>query len=432
MDVVREPRPRRTRVMVGVLAGLGLLAATLALSHLKPAAPEADRQSLLIDSVRRGGMVFQVRGTGLLVPVDVRMITAQVPCKVERILLFPGTPVGENSVIAELSSPELQQAAEDALWQMRRAEADYEMDRLNQISTLNSARANAQEATATLLASQRLQQEGLQSDLDVLRAKVRAEEIRGRLSAEEARMRLYTTQAGQLARAQGARGFAPAIGSADSALFASQMVAPARARLEQAKALYALKHQQVASLQVRAGMVGMLQQVPLQVGQQLAPGANLAKVAKPSPLKAELKISESQAKDVLVGQPVDIDTRNGVVRGRVIRIDPAVMNGTVTVDASLEGELPKGARPDLSVEGIVELDRAESRLFTGRPVQAQAFGAISVFKLSPDGREATRVKVKLGRTSVSTVEVLDGLEEGDRIILSDLSQFDAVDRISLK
>ena len=406
MDIALPPRPRRARWILFGAAGLGVLALTLALSRLKPAAPQAERSSLLIDTVKRGAMVFQVRGTGTLVPVDVRMITAQVPCNVERILLFPGTAVTEGSIIAELSSPELKQATEDALWQMRRAEADYDVDYLNQKATLSSAKANAQEANATLLASERLQKAGLQSDLEVLRAKVRAEEVTGRLAAEEARMQLYENKAGQLG--------------------------PARARLEQAKALYALKREQLASLTVRAGMTGILQQVPLQVGQQLAPGANLAKVAKPMPLKAELKVSETQAKDILMGQPVDIDTRNGIVHGKVIRIDPAVVNGTVTVDASMEGDLPKGVRPDLSVEGIVELDRATSTLFTGRPVQAQSFGTLSVFKLNLDGTEATRVKVKLGRASVSTVEILEGLKEGDQIILSDTSQYDAVDRIRLK
>jgi HlyD family secretion protein len=406
MDIAIAPRPRRARWIVAASLGLGVLALTLALARLKPAAPQAERSSLLIDVVKRGAMVFQVRGTGTLVPVDVRMITAQVPCKVERILLYPGTPVTEGSIIAELSSPELQQAAEDALWQMRRAEADYEVDHLNQQATLNAARANTQEAQAVLLAAERLRKEGLQSDLDVLRARVKNEEVNGRMAAEEARMKLFENRAGQ--------------------------VGPARARLEQAKALYALKREQVASLKVRAGMAGILQQVPLQVGQQLAPGANLAKVAKPMPLKAELKVSETQAKDILIGQPVEIDTRNGLVKGRVIRIDPAVLNGTVAVDASMEGEMPKGVRPDLSVEGIVELDRAASALFTGRPVQAQSFGSLSVFKLSPDGTEATRVKVKLGRASVSTVEILEGLKEGDQIILSDTSQYDAVDRIRLK
>ncbi|MDP2874759.1 MAG: HlyD family efflux transporter periplasmic adaptor subunit, partial [Holophaga sp.] len=402
MDIAIAPRPKRARWIIGAVVGLSVLALTLVLARLKPAAPQAERSSLLIDSVKRGAMVFQVRGTGILVPVDVRMITAQVPCKVERILLYPGTSVSEDSIIAELSSPELQQAAEDALWQMRRAAADYEVDHLNQKATLNSAKANTQEANAVLLAAERLRKEGLQSDLDVLRARVKSEEVNGRMAAEEARMRLYENKAGQ--------------------------VGPARARLEQAKALYALKREQVASLKVRAGMAGILQQVPLQVGQQLMPGANLAKVAKPMPLKAELKVSETQAKDILIGQPVDVDTRNGIVQGKVIRIDPAVLNGTVAVDASMEGDLPKGVRPDLSVEGIVELDRATSALFTGRPVQAQSFGTLSVFKLNPEGTEATRIKVKLGRASVSTVEILEGLKEGDQIILSDTSQYDAVDR----
>jgi HlyD family secretion protein len=405
MDIPRDIRPRRKYYLgAGVVFVVGVLG--FGISRLEPAAPTVDRQSVLIDTVKRGAMVFQVRGTGILVPVDVRMIMAQVACKVERVILLPGTPVTEDSVIAELSSPELQQAAEDALWVMRRAEADYEVDRLNQRALLDAARANAEEARATLEAFQRLQQEGIQSELDVMRAKVKADELAGRLATEEARARLFESTGGN--------------------------VAPAHARVEQARALYALKHDQLASLKVRAGMSGILQQVPIQVGQQLAPGAGLAKVARPMPLKAELKVSETQAKDVLVGQPVDIDTRNGVVKGRVIRIDPAVQNGTVMVDASLEGELPKGVRPDLSVEGIIELDRADAGLFVGRPVQAQAHGTVSLFKLDPDGRQARRVKVALGRGSVSSIEVREGLEPGDQVILSDTSAWDAVDRIRLK
>jgi len=406
VDIPREVKPNRRKYYLG--AGLALVTGLLfwGLSRLQPAAPAVERQSVLIDTVKRGAMVFQVRGTGTLVPVDVRMITAQVACKVERVILFPGTPVTENSIIAELSSPELQQATVDALWQMRRAEADYEVDRLNQRATLDSTRANAREARATLLASERLRKEGLQSDLDVLRAQVRAEEVTGRLAAEEARAGLFESSGGN--------------------------VAPARARLEQARALYGLKQEQMASLKVRAGMTGILQQVLVQVGQQLASGASLAKVARPLPLKAELRVSETQAKDILIGQPVDVDTRNGVVKGRVVRIDPAVQNGTVTVDASLEGELPKGVRPDLSVEGIIELDRADDGLFVGRPVQAQAHGSISLFRLSPDGREATRVSVKLGRGSVSSIEIVEGLKPGDQIVLSDTSAWDTADRIRLK
>ena len=406
MDIPRQVKLSRRKYYLG--AGLTVATGLLfwRLSSLKPAAPGVERQSVLIDTVKRGAMVFQVRGTGTLVPVDVRMITALVPCRVERILLYPGTRVTEESVIAELSSPELQQAAVDALWQARRAEADYEIDRLNQRATLDSTRANASEARAILQAAQRLRKEGLQSDLDVLRAQVRVDEITGRLAAEEARAGLFESTDGQ--------------------------VAPARARLEQARALYALKQEQVASLKVRAGMAGILQQVLVQVGQQLAAGASLAKVAKPMPLKAELRVSETQAKDILIGQPVDVDTRNGVVKGRVIRIDPAVQNGTVTVDASMDGEMPRGVRPDLSVEGIIELDRADDGLFVARPVQAQAHGSISLFRLNPDGGEATRVRVKLGRGSVSSIEIIEGLKPGDQIVLSDTSAWDAADRIRLK
>ena len=352
-------------------------------------------------------MVFQVRGTGTLVPVDVRMITAQVACNVERILLFPGTPVTEDSVIAELSSPELQQAAVDALWQMRRAEADYEVRQAQPEShaRLGPGRTRGK-LRATLLASERLREGGPPERLDVLRAQVKAEEAHGAPGGG--------SRPAPALREHGREGGA------------------GRARLEQARALYALKQEQMASLKVRAGMAGILQQVPVQVGQQLAPGASLAKVAKPLPLKAELRVSETQAKDILIGQTVDVDTRNGVVKGRVIRIDPAVQNGTVTVDASLEGELPKGARPDLSVEGIIELDRADDGLFVGRPVQAQAHGTHQPLPAEPGRREATRVSVKLGRGSVSSIEIVEGLKPGDQVVLSDTSAWDAADRIRLK
>lgn len=401
------PRPKRHWKFIWMGgAALGVLALLFGLGRLKPAAPEADRQSLLLDKVQEGAMVFQVRGTGILVPVDVRMITAQVPCKVERILLFPGTEVREDSIIAELSSPELQQSAQDAFWNLRRAESDYSVSALNQKGTVASARAASKEAAATLKAYERLFKEGLQSESDVLRANAKYEDCAARLATEEARMALFEGKGGQLA--------------------------PARAALEQARAQYALKQAQSASLHVRAGMAGMLQQVPLQVGQQLQPGANLAKVAKPLPLKAELKVSETQAKDIQMGQSVAVDTRNGIVQGRVIRMDPSVQNGTVTVDASLDGALPKGARPDLSVEGIIELDRADHTLRVGRPVQAQSFATISLFKLSADGQEATRVKVRLGRASVSSIEVLEGLRPGDQVILSDTSAWDGVDRIRIR
>lgn len=406
MDFVRPPRPHRMRLLGWGAFSLSVLFIAISLSRLKPAAPQVDRSSLLIDIVKRGAMVFQIRGAGVLVPIDVRIITAKLPCTVKRVLLYPGIAVKKESVIAELSSPELQQATEDAMWQMRQAEADYSMNYLNQKVTLDSARAKAKEADALLLATERLRREGLQSDLELLRVKVKAEEANGQLDAEEARMKLYGNKA--------------------------SLTAPARARLEQAKALYALKQEQLNSLTIRAGMSGILEGMPLQVGQQLAAGTIVATVANPYPLKAELKVNETEAKDILIGQSVDIDTHNGIVKGKVIRIDPVVINGTVTIDANMEGELPKGLRPSLSVEGIVEVDRATRVLFVGRPVQAQSFGTLSVFKVSPDESEAIRVKVKLGRASVSNVEILEGLNEGDRIILSDTSQYDGVDRIRLK
>lgn len=407
MDIARPRSSRlKPRHWTAIAVGLGVLLLVGVLSRMKAAAPSVERASVLIDSVKRGPMVFEVRGSGVLVPVEVRILTAQTGCTVERIHVYPGTEVKPDTVIAELSSPELNQAAQDALWQLRSAEAEFEVGYLNQKATVEATRANAQEAEATHRAHDRLQKEGLQSGLEVLRARARAEEFRGRLAAEEARLKLYENRGGQFG--------------------------PARAKLEQARAVHTLKREQVEALRLRSGMAGMLQQLPLQVGQQLVPGAILAKVAKSLPLKAELKVSESQARDLQIGQPVSIDTRNGIVKGRVIRIDPSVQNGTVTVDARIDGDLPKGARPDLSVEGVVELDRTASALFTGRPVQAQSFGTLSVFKLSADGGEAHRIKIKLGRASVSTVEILEGLREGDQIILSDTSQYDGVDRIRLK
>jgi len=406
MDIARPPQSSRRKWILGGAIVFPLLAATIGLARLKPAAPSIERQTLLIDSVKRGPMVFEVRGTGTLVPVDVRILTAQTACTVQRIRLYPGTGVKADTIIAELSSPELQQAAQDAQWNFRKAEADFEMNRLSQKTALESARSQAQAAQTKYQAYQRLGKEGLSAGMEVMDAKVAAEQRVGQLAAEEARMKLFENATGRQA--------------------------PARAELERARALWQLKQEQLASLQLRAGMDGVLQELPLQVGQQLSTGATLAKVARPLPLKAALKVSETQAKDIQIGQPVSIDTRNGIVKGRVIRIDPAVQNGTVTVDASLEGELPKGVRPDLSVEGIIELDRSSDALFVGRPVQAQAHGTLGLFKLNADGNEATRIKVKTGRASVSTLEIIEGLQPGEQVILSDTSAWDGSDRVRLK
>jgi HlyD family secretion protein len=414
MDVPRQVPPSRRKFYLYGGVGLAVVLATLALARLKPAVPTVERQNVLLDTVRRGPMVFQVRGTGTLVPVQVRWLTTSTDSRVEKILVFPGAQVQVDTVIMELSNPELQQAALDAQWQFKAAEGEFisanariQEALLDKRASLATVKASNTTARMDLEAQEVLGREGLIPRQTVLQTRGRAEELATRYGIEQERLKL----------------------GSDSL---KAQLAAQQAKVEQARALWQLKQSQVAGLKVRAGLAGVLQQLPVQVGQRLAPGSTLAKVAEPTQLKAELKISETQAKDILIGQPVSIDTRNGVVQGKVIRIDPAVQNGTVTVDASLDGALPKGARPDLSVEGIVELDRAADGLFVGRPVQAQAYGSIGLYRLSADGGEAQRVKVRLGRGSVSAIEILEGLKPGDQVILSDTSGWDSSDRIRLK
>jgi HlyD family secretion protein len=414
MDVPRQTKPSRRKLYTYGGGALALVLLTIALARLKPAVPVVERQNLLVDTVKRGPMVFQVRGTGTLVPVNVRWITTNADSRVEKILVFPGAVVKADTVLMELSNPELQQAAQDAQWQFKAAEGEFISAKarfqealLDKRASLATVKASNTTARMDLEAQEVLGREGLIPRQTVMQTRGRAEELATRFDIEQQRLKLGTE-------------------SLNAQLAAQQ------AKVEQARALWTLKQSQVAALKVRAGLAGVLQQLPVQVGQRLAPGSTLAKVAEPSLLKAELKISETQAKDILIGQPVAIDTRNGVVQGKVIRIDPAVQNGTVTVDASMEGALPKGVRPDLSVEGIIELDRANDGVFVGRPVQAQAYGSLGLYKLSPDGSEATRVKVRLGRGSVSSIEILDGLQPGDQVILSDTSGWDTSDRVRVK
>jgi HlyD family secretion protein len=414
MDFARTTPPSRKKYYAIGGGALGLLILTVGLGRLKPAVPAVERQSVLVDTVKRGPMVFQVRGTGTLQPMDVRWLTTGFDSRVEKILIYPGTLVKTDTVILELSNPELQQAAMDAQWQYKAAEGELVSARariqealLDKRSTLATVKASNSAARMDLEAQETLAREGLVARQVLMQSRGKAEELTTRYQIEQERLKIGE-------------------GSLNAQLAASQ------AKVEQTRALWLLKQSQVAALKVRAGLSGVLQLLPVQVGQRLAPGSTLAKVAEPTRLKAELKISETQAKDLQIGQPVSIDTRNGLVQGKVIRIDPAVVNGTVTVDASLLGDLPKGVRPDLSVEGIVELDRAADGLFVGRPVQAQAYGTMGLYRLSPDGSEAQRVKVRLGRGSVSTIEILEGLRPGDQVILSDTSAWDASDRIRIK
>jgi len=365
-----------------------------------------------VDTVKRGPMVRQVRGLGTLVPEEIRWIPAATEGRVEQILIKPGTAVKTESVILELSNPELESAAMDAGWQLKAAEADdanlkvkLQSQLLDQKAAYATVQANAKQARLQAEADTELAKHGLISDLQMKLSTSRAEESAIRQELEEKRLEI-------------------AVESMQAELAAQE------ARLEQLRAQADLKRSQVRQLRVRAGIDGVLQQLPVEVGQRIAPGGTLAKVTVPGRLKAELKIAETQAKDVQIGQRASIDTRNGLAEGTVSRVDPAVLNGTVTVDVALAGTLPKGARPDLSVEGTIELERLDDVLYVGRPAFGQEQSVVGMFKLDGDGG-AARVQVKLGRSSVNRVEILDGLNPGDQVILSDTSAWDAFDRLRL-
>ncbi len=414
-ELARRKRRRRILWSVGALILLGVI--TLTLSRLKPAAPVVENPYL--DGVKRGEMLRQVRGNGTLVPVEIRWLPAVNPGRIERINVLPGAAVTSNTVILELTNPELTQAAFDAQWQLKGAEAtlanlrvQLESQRLTQQSVATSAESNYQQAKLEAEVNDALAKDGLVPAITLRQSETKAEELRKVRDIEQERFKIMA--------------------AAIQAQLAVQ-----EAAVEQMRAQLALKQEQVDSLRVRAGLDGVLQMlgdgtIPLRVGQQMAAGANLARVANPARLKAEIKIAETQAKDVQLGQSAAVDTRNGVIPGHVVRKDPSVQNGTVTVDVALDGPLPKGAVPDLTVDGTVELERLENVLYVGRPVQGQPESTVGLFKVVEGGKEAVRVPVKLGRSSVTTVEIRQGLQVGDRVILSDMSQWDAYDRVRLK
>jgi HlyD family secretion protein len=429
MDI---PRPgaararRRRRILYITGSLLALVLITVGLSRLEPAAPTVDRAQVWTDSVRRGEMLRQVRGNGTLVPEEIVWIPTLNPGRIERILVLPGAAVKADTVLLELSNPEVEKAAFDAEWQLKAADAELanlrvqlETQRLNQQAFVATAQANHNNAKLEAEVNTELAKDGLVPSLILKQSKAREEELAKLLEIEVQRLAI----------------------SADAA---KAQLAVQQARVEQFRAQLQLSQRHLESLKIRAGIDGVLQKLgdaaTLQVGQQLPAGANVARVANPARLKAEIKIYETQAKDVQLGQNAWIDTRlsqsaaadsrNGVP-GHVVRIDPAVQNGTVTVDVALDGALPRGARPDLSVEGTIELERLTDVLYVGKPVQSSADGTVGLFRLSPNGREATRVPVRLGRSSVSTIEVVEGLAVGDQIILSDMSAWDAHDRVRL-
>jgi HlyD family secretion protein len=366
-----------------------------------------------IDTVKRGPMLRQVRGSGTLVPEEVKWIPAAVEGRVEQIFIRPGTVVTADTVVLSLSNPQLDLETRDAALQLKGAEADFAdqkaklaAQRMDQEASVANVKSQYTEAQLRADADDQLAKDGLVADINRKISRAKADEMSTRYEIEKRRFDV----------------------NADSQ---KAQIDAQQARVDQSRALYDLKKSQLDGLKVRAGADGVLQQLPVEVGQRVTVGTTLAKVARPDKLKAELRIAETQAKDILVGQSVSVDTRNGLVPGRVSRIDPAVESGTVRVDVMLEGALPKGARPDLTVDGTIELERLTDVLYVGRPAAGQEQGTISLFRIQPDGEHAARVNVKLGRASVNAVEILDGLHEGDRVVLSDMSAWDAFNEIRL-
>jgi HlyD family secretion protein len=416
VDIPRKKSARKRQIRmalyaVAVVGAVSLI--TFGVSRLKPAAPSVEGGTIWPDTVKRGSMLLQVHGLGTLVPEEIRVIAAAQQGRVESILVEPGTPVSAGTVLYELSNSELQQSAVDIEYQLRAAEADLnnlrarlDSERMTQQSLTAQVHAEYQQAKIQSDTDEQLAKEGLIPALNLKLSKVKAEELANRFAIEQRRLEGRT--------------------KSDAAQAASQ-----QARISQLQAQLKLKREQVATLFVRAGTEGVLQERLVEVGQQVQPGTVLARVAEMQHLKAQLKIAETQVKDIALGQQADIDTRNGIIPGHVSRIDPGAQGGTVTVDVALDGPLPQGARPELSVDGTITLARLENVLYMGRPAFGQAGATVGMFKIEPGGKEATRVTVKLGRSSVSNVEILEGLQEGDRVILSDTSQWDNFKTIRL-
>jgi HlyD family secretion protein len=418
MDIPRKSAARKKRIRLIIYIALGLIAVPLitwGLSRLKPAAPGVDAGTVWRDTVKRGPMDLQVRGLGTLVPEEnsQQAVPAVVQGRVVRRLVLPGTIVKADTLIMELSNPEAEQAAIDAEWQVKAAEAQY-----NSLKAQLDSQLLDQKATAATVKSDYLQGK-LKAEKDSEMAKagigpqITADLSQANAEALTTRNQIESDRVEVLANS-----------------IAAQLAAQ-KAKVEQLRALYDLKRQQLDSLKVRAGISGVLQELPVEVGQQVAPGTMLAKVADPTKLQAELKIAETQAKDLQLGQKAEVDTHNGVIPGHVIRIDPAVLNGTRTVEVALDGPLPPGAVPDLSVDGTIEIEHLDNVLYVGRPAFGQPQSTVSLFKVVNDGKDAVRVQVKLGRTSVNTVEILKGLSVGDEVVLSDMSRWDSFDRIRL-
>ncbi len=417
MDIARPDLARKKKLRQGLYAGSAavvVILITVGVSQLQPAAPRIDADTVFVDTVQRGPMVRAVRGTGTLVPEEIRWIPARTDGTVERIVIRPGASIEPDTVILELNNPELEQTALEAALNLdaakarfttRRAEVAREL--LVQRSTLASTEAQLISARLQAEADRELAKQGLVSTIQLRQSEANEREYDTRLELEREQLQMATD-------------------TVDDQLAVEQ------AEVDRLRTLHELRLRQVDSLRVRAGLHGVLQQVPLDEGQRVSIGTNLARVGDPTVLKAELRIAETQAKDVQIGQRASIDTRNGIIPGHVTRIDPAVENGTVTVDVALDGELPRGARPDLTVDGTIELERLDDVVFVGRPVFGQEESVVSLFRVDADGTHANRTQVSLGRASVNAIEVRDGLQPGDRVVLSDMSAWDQFDRVRIE
>jgi multidrug resistance efflux pump len=400
-----------------VFGGAGIVALVLSavgLSRLEPAAPTVEKGPLWTDTVRRGDMVRQVKGPGTLVAEEIHWIPAVTPGRIERKLVEPGSTVAEGTIIVELSNPDAERQELEARRQLTASEAELanlrstlENQRLTQEGTVATVTSEFREATRQVRTTEALARQNMAAPQELEKARDRVGELQTRLDVERKRLGFMTTSMRTQISAQ-------------------------QAQVAMLRTLAAFQLRQMDAMHVRAGTAGVLQELPVEMGQWVNSGATLAKVVQPGRLKAVLRIPETQAKDVAVGQPASIDTRNGIVKGHVVRIDPSVQNGTVTVDVALEGALPQGARPDLSVDGTVDIERLHDVLYVGRPAYGQPESVVGLFKLSPSGDEATRTNVRLGRGSASTIEVTAGLKQGDIVIISDMSNWDSANRLRLK
>lgn len=396
-----------------LLSAIVVVSAGVGVSQLAPAAPSVEGSGLWIDTVQRGELVREVRGTGTLVPVDIAWIPAAADGQVQRVLLRPGAEVSPDTILLELYNPTLEQQVVDtklqleaAIARLRKADADATLSLLAQEAQVAQAEASLEEAMSEAQADEMLMRDGLVSDLQHRRSAARAKAAQTQVQTERRRMTVSTE------------------------VRPAQLAEPA-AEVQRMRTLVQLRQDQLDRLVVRAGMHGVLQAVPVEVGSQVSAGANVARVANPSDLKAQVRVPETQARDVQIGQVARVDTRNGIVTGQVTRVDPAAVSGTVLVDITLTGALPRGARPDLSVDGIIEIERIADTLFVGRPAAGQEQATLSLFRIDSEG-QATRVPVRLGKGSVRAIEVVDGLAEGDRVILSDMSTWDQVDRLRVR